>query len=124
MRQISVRNLWQVLVVLAVGLGLGLIIGWYVWPVTYTEAMPSCMRQDWKDEAVWMAAQGFAYDHDLEAAQARLRPLGSDDLGQLVLDRAKLAIEQKLSPAEITYLARLAAAFGARDSAVDPYLTP
>ncbi len=124
MRRISARHILLALGGLAVGVILGLAIGWFAWPVTYTEAAPSRMRQDWKDETVWLAAQAFAYDRDLEAAQTRLRPLGETDLGQLVLARAKLAIAQQLPPAQIAYLARLAAALGARDPKVDPYLNP
>jgi chorismate-pyruvate lyase len=82
------------------------------------------MRQDWKDEAVWLAAESFAYDRDLDAAQARLRPLGSDDLGALVLERTEKAIEQNLAARHITHLARLAAALGARSTRTDPYLNP
>lgn len=119
MRKISVT-----LIALVAGVGLGLLIGWYVWPVTYTESAPTRMRQDWKDEAVWLAAQAFAYDRDLEAAQARLRSLGSDDLGQLVLARAEKAIAQNLSTRQIAHLARLAAALGARSERTNPYLSP
>ncbi len=118
------RKILFVLIALIAGVGVGLILGWYVWPVNYTEAAPSRMRQDWKDEAIWMAAQAFAYDRNLEAAQARLSPLGFDDLGQAVLRRAELAIDQNLSPRHITSLARLAAALGARAPRTDPYLSP
>jgi hypothetical protein len=111
-------------IALAAGIGVGLLIGWYVWPVTYTESAPTRMRQDWKDEAIWLAAQAFAYDRDLEAAQARLRPLGSDDLGQWVLVRAEKAIAQNLSTRQITHLVRLAAVLGARSERTDPYLNP
>ena len=118
------RKIIFALIALAAGIGLGLLIGWYVWPVSYTESAPMRMRQDWKDEAVWLAAQAFAYDHDLEAAQARLRVLGSDDLGKLVLDRTEKAITQNLSRLQIAHLARLAAALGARSANTDPYLSP
>jgi hypothetical protein len=118
------RKLLQALIGLGLGLSLGLFIGWYVWPVNFTETSPAILRQDWKDEAIWMAAQAFAYDRDLEAAQARLAPLGTTDVGQLVLDRAERAIDQKFPPVQITYLARLAAAFGARSARLDPYLNP
>ena len=118
------RKILFTLIALAAGIGLGLLVGWYVWPVTYTESAPTRMRQDWKDEAIWMAAQAFAYDRDLEAAQSRLRPLGSDDLGQLVLERAEKAIAQNLPAQHITSLARLAAALGVRSAHNDPYLNP
>ena len=118
------RKIIFILIALAAGIGVGLFVGWYVWPVTYTESAPTRMRQDWKDEAIWMAAQAFAYDRDLEAAQARLRPLGAHDLGKLVLERTEKAIAQNLSPQHITNLARLAAAFGAHSERTDPYLNP
>src|SRR5512136_1914656 len=118
------RRIIFILIAAAVGIGLGLVVGWYVWPVTYTESAPTRMRQDWKEEAIWLAAQAFAYDRDLEAAQARLRPLGSDDLGQLVLDRAEKAVAQNLSKQQIAHLARLAAALGVRSDRTDPYLSP
>jgi hypothetical protein len=118
------RKIIFILIALAVGIGAGLLVGWYVWPVTYTESAPTRMRQDWKDEAIWMAAQAFAYDRDLEAAQVRLHSLGSDDLGTLVLGRAEKAIAQDLPAKHITSLARLAAALGTRSERTDPYLNP
>jgi hypothetical protein len=118
------RKIIIALIALTIGLGLGVALGWYVWPVTYTEAQPNRMGTSWKDEVIWMAAQAFAYDHDLEAAQTRLLPLGSEDLGALVLDRATRAIAQKLPAAQIAHLARLAAALGARSPKTDVYLTP
>jgi hypothetical protein len=118
------RKLFVVLIGLVIGIGLGLFIGWGLIPINYTETSPAVLRQDWKDEAVWMAAQAFAYDHDLEAATNRLSPLGSNDVGRLVLDRAERAIDQQLAAPQIASLARLAAALGARSARVDPYLTP
>ncbi len=112
------------LIAATAGIGLGLFIGWYVWPVTYTEATPARMRQDWKDEAVWLAAEAFAYDRDLDAARVRLRPLGSEDLGTLVLQRTEKALQQNLATGYIRNLARLAAALGARSARTDPYLNP
>jgi hypothetical protein len=109
---------------LLLGIGLGLFVGWVVWPVNVVENPPSDLRSDWKDEAIWLAAQAFAYDGDLELAQTRLAPLGSDDLGRLVLDRAEQAIDQKFPALQIKYMARLAAAFGATSPQVNVYLRP
>ena len=106
------RKILFILIALVAGIGVGLLVGWYVWPVTYTESAPTRMRQDWKDEAIWMAAQ------------ARLRPLGTDDLGALVLERTEKAISQNLPTQHITNLARLAAALGARSEHTNPYLSP
>jgi hypothetical protein len=117
------KRVWGGLVLL-LGVGAGLLIGWFVWPATPVDAPPALLRADWKDEAVWMAAQAYAYDRNLTDAIARLQPLGEDDLGRLVLDRAERALAANWPQREITYLARLAAALGARSPQVDPYLTP
>jgi hypothetical protein len=118
------RKLLPLIISLFAGIGLGLFIGWYAWPVNFTETAPADLRSDWKDEAIWMAAQAFAYDGDLELAQTRLAPLGSNDLGRLVLDRAEHAIDHKLPAIQVAYLARLAAALGATSPRLKPYLQP
>jgi len=109
---------------LIIGAGAGLLLGWFVWPAVVIDRPPAQLRADWKDEAVWMAAQAFAYDRDLSAAIERLQPLGSDDLGGLVLAQAQRALTANWSRPQITHLARLAAALGARSPQTDPYLTP
>ncbi|HLF25983.1 MAG TPA: hypothetical protein VJG32_06585 [Anaerolineae bacterium] len=117
------RRLLPALIGLALGLGLGVFIAWYVWPVTYTGAPASVLAPGWKNEAIWMAAQAYAYDGDLEAASGRLAPVfGSVDLGPIVRERAERAIADGFPPIEIARIVRLAAAYGARAPQTDPYL--
>jgi len=117
------RRLLPALIGLALGIGAGLFIGWYAWPVTYTGAPASALSPGWKGEAIWMAAQAFAYDGDLEAASGRLAPLyPNSDLGSIVLARAQESIAEGFPPIEIARIARLAAAYGARSPQTDPYL--
>jgi hypothetical protein len=117
------RRLLPALIGLAFGIGLGLLVGWYAWPATYSSAPPSVLAPGWKNEAIWMTAQAFAYDGDLEAASGRLAPVfGAIDLGPIVLARAEKAIDDGMVAAEIARLARLAAAYGERSPRVDPYL--
>jgi hypothetical protein len=116
------RRLLPALLGLALGLGFGLFIGWYVWPVTYSASSPSVLAPGWKNEAIWMAAQAYAYDGDLEAASGRLAPIfGTVNLGPIVLARAEKAIDDRFPAIEIAHLGRLAAAYGARSPRVDPY---
>jgi hypothetical protein len=118
------RRLLALLIGLALGLGVGLFVGWYAWPVTYSGAPAAALSPAWKNEAVWMTAQAYAYDGDLEAASGRLAPVfGAGDLGPIVLDRARQAIAEGYPPIEIGRIARLAAAYGARSPITDPYLS-
>lgn len=117
------RRLLPILIGLALGLSIGLFVGWYAWPVTYTGAPAAALSPGWKDEAIWMAAQAFAYDGDLEVASGRLAPLyPGRDLGPIVLARAEKAIADGYPPVEIAHITRLAAAYGARSPQTDPYL--
>ena len=118
------RRLMMGGLILLLGAGAGLLVGWSLWPAVPIDAPPDQLRADWKDEAVWMAAQAYAYDRNLTDAIARLQPLGEDDLGRLVLERAERALAANMPPREIRYLARLAAALGTRSPQIDPYLTP
>jgi hypothetical protein len=117
------KRLLPALIGLALGIGIGLFVGWYAWPATVTGSSPAVLAPGWKNEAIWMAAQAFAYDGDLEAASGRLAPVfGPVDLGPIVLARAEQAIDQNFPATEIAHLARLAAAYGARSPRLDPYL--
>lgn len=117
------RRLLPALIGLALGLSIGLGVGWYAWPVTYTGAPASLLTAAWKNETIWMTAQAFDYDTDLEAASGRLAPIfGQVDLGPIVLAFAEQSIDQNYPPIEIARIARLAAAYGARSPKTDPYL--
>lgn len=119
------RRLLPALIGLTLGIGIGLFVGWYAWPVTFTGSPPSILAPGWKNETIWMAAQAFAYDGDLEATSGRLAPVfGRVDLGPIVLARAEQAINDSFPPAAIAHLARLAAAYGARSTRTEPYLNP
>jgi len=120
-----IRRLLLALIGLALGIGIGLFVGWFAWPASFTGAPPSVLAPGWKNEAIWMAAQAYASDGDLEAASGRLAPVfGGVDLGPSVLARAEKAIEEGFPPDEIAHLARLAAAYGARSPRADPFLSP
>ena len=119
-----IRRLLFALIGLALGISIGLFVGWFVWPATFTGAPPSVLAPGWKSEAIWVAAQAYAYDGDLEAASGRLAPVfGSVDLGPIVLARVEEAIDEGFPPVEIAHLARLAAAYGARSLRTDPFLS-
>jgi len=118
-----IRRLLVAFIGLALGVGIGLFVGWFAWPASFTGAPPSVLAPGWKNEAIWMAAQAYAYDGDLEAASGRLAPVfGSVDLGPIARERAEKAIDEGLPPDEIARLARLAAAYGARSPRADPFL--
>jgi len=66
------------------GLGLGVLIGWVVFPVEYVDTPPIALRADYKDDYLVLIASAYAADHNLDRARQRLATLGYPDLVQAV----------------------------------------
>jgi len=115
---------WVVLAVsgAVLGLVLGFAIGWWLWPVQYTNTAPSALRQDYRDDYVVMVAAAYEVEEDLEPARERLELLDSEEPAALVVELAERLIEAGGSTEDITRLARLAWALGANTSTLVPYL--
>jgi len=54
------------------GLLLGLAIGWWLWPVEWTNSTPANLRSDFQQEYILWVAQEYAENGDLEQARNRL----------------------------------------------------
>ena len=115
------RNIALILVGLAMGVGLGLLLGWVVWPTEYTDATPIILQDAYRRDYLRMIAGAYAEDGDLAAAADRLDslgPNGSEELFSLMLD----AILAGNDESETRQLVQLAAALGFTSPAMQPYL--
>ena len=112
---------WAVVGV-GVGLALGFAVGWWLWPVQYTNTAPAVLRQDYHDDYVVMIATVYEVDGDLEYALDRLSLLDQDDPAVPVVELAERIIEANGSPEDITRLARLAMAVGGVTPTLTSYL--
>ncbi|MFP3895417.1 MAG: hypothetical protein ACLFV5_01070 [Anaerolineales bacterium] len=76
-----IRNLTWPLIVVAfvVGIGVGLVLGWQVWPVEWYNTDPSDLRVEHQMDYVVMTADSLAVTGDLEAARGRLLELTDQD---------------------------------------------
>lgn len=95
-----------------VGLVLGIVVGWWLWPVTYTNTAPAALREDYRNDYVLMTAAAFEADHDLQKALSRLENLDPDDPVAPVAELAHTLIDNGGSRQDITRLALLARACG------------
>ncbi|HIP88003.1 MAG TPA: hypothetical protein EYH27_06165 [Anaerolineales bacterium] len=116
------RVLPLVLTGLAVGIALGLLVGWVLWPVRYTNTTPAQLRQDYRTEYVLMVAAAYEVEGDLEAARARLTLLDPEQPGRPVRELAETLIAEGGQETDIRMLVRLAAAMGVTTPAMAPYL--
>ncbi len=57
---------------LLIGIVLGLVFGWGIWPVTYTNTTPEFLRQDFRGDYLAWVAREYAANGDVELARQRL----------------------------------------------------
>lgn len=66
----------HIIFALLIGLGVGLAYSWFISPVTYTDASPSILSSDFKDQYRIVIAAAYQSNQDLARAKARLNLLG------------------------------------------------
>lgn len=60
------------------GLALGLVYGWRIAPVQYTDITPDVLRIDYRTDYVLMVAEAYRTEQDPELAAERLAVFGSE----------------------------------------------
>ncbi len=106
---------------LLIGLALGVVYGWVISPMNYTDTTPAALRGDYKDQYLIVIAQVYAADGDLDRARQRIASLGGADAGETVTALAQqLAAQGKDSSA----LSALASALGVGIPAATSVPTP
>lgn len=106
----------------AVGIGLGLLLGWVVWPVQYYNTAPAELRADYKREYVYLTALTYEVEGDLAAAETRLNRLGAEEAAAPVVELTEQLIARQASTATIAPLVRLARDLDADTPVMAPYL--
>ncbi len=78
-RELAKNPMYTTIAAGVLGLLIGwLIIGWFLWPVTYVNTDPSSLRADFKADFARMAVDSFARNNDVPLAQQRYAALGKD----------------------------------------------
>jgi hypothetical protein len=109
-----------------IGIGLGLIVGWLVWPVSYSDTDVFDLRADYQDEYVVMVGSLNALEGDADASR-RLLALLSDaraprSIEGIVVDVTERYIARGANPTDIGYLISVAKALGTVTTPMQPYL--
>ena len=106
------KRVWQATGSVVAGLVLGFVVGWWLWPVEYTNTTPGVLRQDYRDDYVVMVATAYQVDGDLERARQRLALLNPEEPAAPVVELANRLIGVGGSAEDINRLARLARTLG------------
>jgi len=110
-----------ILLGLAIGIGLGLAVGWVFWPTQFTDANPAVLDDNYRRDYLLLIADGYALDNNLAAAQQRVDELGEDG-SQFMLSVLIDMILRQQDEAAIRRLTRLANDLGQYTPAMAPYL--
>jgi hypothetical protein len=120
-------NAWRAVLVLllvgvAVGLGVGFLIGWGIWPVEYYDTDPVDLRAEHKEEYVVLVSAAYALNGNLEQARDRLAKLEEEDIARVVADLAQQYLERGEDTTTTRNLVMLADALGSSTEAMLAYV--
>lgn len=93
-----------------VGLSAGLLYGWKISPVEYTNTVPATMRVDYRADYVLMVAEIYHSEGDLTKALGRLAMLGSPSPQDTVHQALLFAEAHGYNDADLSQMRILAAA--------------
>lgn len=112
----------NVLIGLAVGIGLGLVYTWVLVPAPYANLTPDTLRQDFESDYILGVAQAYSTDNNLPAARERLAALRLSDAGAAVLARTEALVALGTRESDLRAMSRLSLALGATSPTIQPYL--
>ena len=115
------RAIGLILVGLAIGVGLGLYLGWEAWPTEFTDAHPGALADRYRRDYAIMIATNYALDNDLEMARQQVNTL-SDNGRDYFLSMTLDTILRGENETDIRYLVRLSSDLGLYSPAMEPYL--
>ena len=94
----------KISIAVIVGIALGLIYGWVIEPIQYTDITPNLLSQDYRADYVLMVAEAHQTDPDAESAARRLAILGSESPAQMVASTLEYADRNNFTQDEILLL--------------------
>lgn len=118
----TVRN--KILLALAglvAGLGIGVFLGWNVWPVEFYDTDASALHPVYKFEYAVMVGAAYELDGDWERAADRLAELKEPDLESWLRDLIHQAIADGQDPVKIRHLVSIAEPLGAKTDIMAPF---
>jgi len=116
-----VKRVLLALIGLAAGVGIGLLLGWNVWPVEYYDTEILALHSTYKSEYAVMVGAAYELDGDWQRAADRLAALGETDIGAWLRDLIHESIAAGRDPISIRYLIGMADRLGVRSDIMEPF---
>ena len=103
-----VRRCFFFFLMMGVGIGAGLLLGWEVCPRGPRDAQPETLSIAYKTDMVLMIAELYHHDGDANLAQSRLTFLGDQDLITLLNNALSYAEAHQYTQSDIQMMQALA----------------
>ncbi|GAB4162198.1 MAG: hypothetical protein Fur0021_36230 [Candidatus Promineifilaceae bacterium] len=116
------RTVFFLVLGLLLGAGLGLYLGWVVWPTEFTNADPSLLAETYRQDYALMIATAYERDGDLATARWRAATLDVENPNDWLLRFTVDTILAGQDETAMRRLSRLAYDLGLRSPALTPYL--
>ena len=113
---VILSRLWQntpmprwlpILIAAILGLTLGLVYGWVINPVQYTDITPDALRIDYRTDYVLMVAEAYRTEQDPALAARRLAILGSEAPARFAEEAYNYAKQAAYSPDDLSLIQEL-----------------
>ena len=97
-------NWIKIIIAAIIGIALGLVYGWQIDPIEYTDITPNILREDYRADYVLMVAEAHQNEQNPETAARRLAILGSESPAQIVTSTLEYANKNDFTQNEILIL--------------------
>ena len=100
-------NLIKITIAAILGIVLGLVYGWVIDPIEYTDVPPNILRVDYRADYVLMIAEAYQNEIDADTAARRLAVLGSESPAVITSSTLEYAKQNNFTEDEIKTLQNL-----------------
>jgi len=106
----SSSNWIKFFVAMLIGMAIGLVYGWKISPIQYTDVPPNILREDYRSDYILMVAEAHQTEQNPEAAARRLAIFGGESPAQIVTSALEYATNNGFTKNEILLLQDLLSA--------------
>ena len=96
------------IITIMLGVALGLLFGWAIYPVEYVDTTPDSLRMDYQTDFVLMVAEAYRLEGSLGLAARRLALLGDTSPGEIIAQASLNAVQLGYSANDLALLQKLA----------------
>jgi hypothetical protein len=97
-------NWIKIFIAALIGIAIGLVYGWVIAPVQYTDVTPNILREDYRADYVLMVAEAHQTEQDPGTAARRLAIFGSESPALIVASTLNYATNNGFTQNELLLL--------------------